>query len=182
MGGKAVIFRAVDGDLNILCIKPAGNPTLLSPPQALCLLVPKMRELSEQFRPTDPEALHRARRSVILDIAAALKSEMISLFDELMAHKDGCYGQKQLGIRALRNELLVYLSESRDEEAADRAYKYFCEAECMTDKYHALIALGSMDQPERGLAFKRFYEDARGELLSGNTQPGVWSFRSLRKN
>ncbi|KAL8437427.1 hypothetical protein ACSSS7_001022 [Eimeria intestinalis] len=137
--------------------------------KALCLSVPKTRQLSEKFTPTDPDALDRARRSVILDVGSQLKEEMSRLFQCLMASRVNCHEKPELARRKLRNELLVYLSEPRDQEAAQRAFKYFSNAECMTDKYYALMALSSMQQPERDIALARFYRDAKGNqrLING---------------
>ncbi|KAL8441194.1 hypothetical protein Emag_007385 [Eimeria magna] len=137
--------------------------------KALCLLVPKTRQLSEKFTPTDPEALYRARRSVILDVGSELKAEMSQLFQELVRSRVNCHEKHEVARRKLRNELLVYLSEPRDREAAQRAFKYFLKADCMTDKYYALMALSSMQHPERDIALARFYRDANGNqrLVNG---------------
>ncbi|KAL8271403.1 hypothetical protein Esti_004604 [Eimeria stiedai] len=137
--------------------------------KALCLLVPKTRQLSEKFTPTDPDALHRARRSVILDVGSELKTEMNRLFQGLTSSRVSCHDKDEVARRKLRNELLVYLSEPRDREAAQRAFKYFLKADCMTDKFYALMALSSMQQPERDIALARFYRDADGNqrLING---------------
>ncbi|KAL8435128.1 hypothetical protein Efla_006349 [Eimeria flavescens] len=142
---------------------------LVKASSALCLLVPKTRSLLDKFHPLDPDALHRARRSVILDVAAELKSEMTMIYERLLRLSGSCHAKHQISPRRLRNELLVYLSESRDREAAQRAFKHFSMAECMTDKYYALMALTSMQQPERDAALSRFYADANGNqrLING---------------
>ncbi|XP_026191238.1 puromycin-sensitive aminopeptidase [Cyclospora cayetanensis] len=131
---------------------------------ALTLMVPKVRDLSRKFRPLDPDALHFARRSVIREVRAALMEELVFLFDEVYTSAPGanCHDREELSRRRLQNALLFYLSETRDSEAAERAYKYFFHAQCMTDKYHALIALSGMEHPLRQKALDRFYMEAKG--------------------
>lgn len=61
--------------------------------------------------------------------------------------------------------LLRLLSAPGDAAAAERAYKHFKEAKCMTDRHAALLCLGDMAQPEREKAFQEFYEEAQGDAL-----------------
>ncbi|OEH76039.1 aminopeptidase 1 [Cyclospora cayetanensis] len=141
------------------------NPNaVFAPLPALTLMVPKVRDLSRKFRPLDPDALHFARRSVIREVRAALMEELVFLFDEVYTSAPGanCHDREELSRRRLQNALLFYLSETRDSEAAERAYKYFFHAQCMTDKYHALIALSGMEHPLRQKALDRFYMEAKG--------------------
>ncbi|KAL8446563.1 hypothetical protein Emed_005017 [Eimeria media] len=132
--------------------------------KALTLRLPEMSTLEQEMHPADPEALYRARRSVILDLTSALKGEMINLYNKLTVHEVERFDQKSLGRRRLRNELLMYLSEFRDREAAERAYKHFYDARCMTDKFYSLWSLASMQQPERDQAFAKFYQDAKDQI------------------
>ncbi|KAL8454321.1 hypothetical protein Emag_001480 [Eimeria magna] len=132
--------------------------------KALTLRLPELTTLEQEMHPADPEALHRARRSVILDLTSALKEEMIELYNLLTVHEVERFDQKSLGRRRLRNELLMFLSEFRDREAAARAYKHFYDARCMTDKFYSLWSLASMQQPERDQAFATFYQDAKDQI------------------
>ncbi|KAL8437405.1 hypothetical protein ACSSS7_001000 [Eimeria intestinalis] len=130
--------------------------------KALTLRLPELNTLEQEMHPADPEALYRARRSVMMELALALKEEMVDLYTHLTVHDVEGFDQKSLGRRRLRNELLMFLSEFRDREAAERAYKHFHEARCMTDKFYSLWSLASMQQPERDQAFATFYQDAKG--------------------
>ncbi|KAL8271420.1 hypothetical protein Esti_004621 [Eimeria stiedai] len=131
--------------------------------KALTLRLPELAALEQEMHLADPEALYRARRSVIMDLTSALKEIMIDLYNHLTVHEVERFDQKSMGRRRLRNELLMFLSELRDREAAERAYKHFHEARCMTDKFYSLWSLASMQQPERDQAFATFYQDAKGD-------------------
>lgn len=131
--------------------------------KALTLRLPEMAELEQNLEPADPTALHHARRSVIIEVATVLKKEMTALYEQLTVHDAEQFDRQNIGRRRLRNELLWYLSEIRDREAAKRAYEHFSKAGCMTDKFYALFALTSMNQPEREVAFDRFYVEASGD-------------------
>ncbi|KAL8446564.1 hypothetical protein Emed_005018 [Eimeria media] len=135
--------------------------------KALTLNIPELNALEQEMNPADPEALHHARRSVLMDVASALKEEMVALYNQLTVNEVERFDQKSQGRRRLRNELLMFLSEFRDREAAARAYKQFSTAKCMTDKFYSLLALSGMQQPEREQAFNAFYQEAKGERTLG---------------
>ena len=130
--------------------------------------MPTLAELAEKFYPLDPEALHRARRSVILEICLSLKRELLSLFDKLSTitvsstTPHACLTPKSLSLRQLRNAVFSFLSEFRDSAAAQLAFNYYQQAVCLTDKYSALIALANMQHPQRQQALDAFYEHAAG--------------------
>lgn len=118
--------------------------------------------MEQHFRPVDPQAVHTARQSVIRDITSSLKKEMLELYERLTVRQEERFEQKEMSRRRLRNELLWYLSSTGDREAAERAYKHFSHAGCMSDKFYALISLTNMHHPEREAAFQQFYAEAKG--------------------
>ena len=132
--------------------------------QALILQLPDWNVLAAEMRPIDPEALHKAIRTVKADLATALKSEMLELYRQLTlpAGQEEKVTEGEAGRRKLRNALLHFLSAARDEEAVERAFMHFTEAKCMTDKYAGLIALSNMPTEQREHAFSHFYDDAAG--------------------
>lgn len=134
--------------------------------QALILQLPDWNGLSTEMRPVNPEALHKAIRTVKADLATALKPEMSELYKQLTLPTDqeDEVTEEATGRRKLRNTLLHFLSAMGDEEAVERAYKHFTEAKCMTDKYAGLIALSNMPVMQREKAFSRFYDDAAGSI------------------
>ncbi|CDJ48903.1 hypothetical protein EBH_0022760 [Eimeria brunetti] len=135
--------------------------------KALILQLPDWNALSTELRPIDPEALHKAIRTVKAGLATALKTEMLELYKQLTlsAGQEEEVTEEATGRRKLRNTLLHFLSAARDQEAVERAFAHFTEAKCMTDKYAGLIALSSMPSEQREQAFSRFYEDAAGDPL-----------------
>ncbi|CDJ61946.1 aminopeptidase N, putative [Eimeria maxima] len=135
--------------------------------KALILQLPDWNGLSTEMRPVNPEALHKAIRTVKADLATALKPEMSELYKQLTLPTDqeDEVTEEATGRRKLRNTLLHFLSAMGDEEAVERAYKHFTEAKCMTDKYAGLIALSNIPVMQREKAFSRFYDDAAGDSL-----------------
>ncbi|KAL8435146.1 hypothetical protein Efla_006367 [Eimeria flavescens] len=131
--------------------------------KALTLRLPELPALEQEVQVADPEFLHRARKSVIMDIAAALKQEMLEVYASLTVNEVERFDQQSLGRRRLRNELLMILSAVGDREAAVRAFKHFSDARCLTDKFYSLTSLADMQQPERDLAFAKFYDEAGGD-------------------
>ncbi|CDJ28008.1 uncharacterized protein EMH_0036870 [Eimeria mitis] len=135
--------------------------------KALLLQLPDWNTLSTELRPIDPEALHKAIRTVKADLAAILNPEMLELYKQLTtpAGQEEEVTEEATGRRKLRNTLLHFLSAARDEKAVDRAFAHFTDAKCMTDKYAGLIALSSLPGEQREQAFSRFYDDAAGDPL-----------------
>lgn len=135
--------------------------------KALLLRLPQWSVLAQHLKPLDPDALYKAMRSLISDIVEVLGTEMLELYDQLTLPdgKPDLLTLEDFGRRRLRNTLLRFLSDSRDNEAAKRAYKQYDQAGCMTDKYAALIELANMQHPQRDLAFSTFYEESRGDPL-----------------
>ncbi|CDJ32269.1 uncharacterized protein EMH_0011820 [Eimeria mitis] len=130
--------------------------------KGLTLRLPEIAELESHVEPVDPVALHSARYSVMLDLAAAFKADMLNLYKDLTVHRVEIFDHQDMGRRRLRNEILSYLCSARDREAALLAYQHFLSAKCMSDKFYALRCLSSMQQPERQKAFDLFYAEAKG--------------------
>ncbi|CDI73815.1 hypothetical protein EPH_0028840 [Eimeria praecox] len=130
--------------------------------KALTLRLPDAPELGPYAKLIDPEGVHAARRSVQLDLVAALKTTMLSQYKRLRVGGIELFDQENISRRRLRNELLGYLCSTRDAEAAKLAYDHYVDARCMSDKYSALQCLSHMQRSEREMAFDAFYEEAQG--------------------
>ncbi|XP_026191253.1 puromycin-sensitive aminopeptidase [Cyclospora cayetanensis] len=143
------------------------NKQTLGAVKAMTLRMPEMLELQDHMRPADPTALHRARRSVIVDLTSALKREMLELYNELTSQEENS-ALEEVSRRPLRNELLMYLTSHRDREAATRAFEHFASSRCPSDTFYAVYALASMIYPEGHIALNKLYEEAEGnaELIN----------------
>lgn len=135
--------------------------------KALALRLPGWNVLAQELKPIDPDALYKAIRSVALDVSDALRTEMTELYKQLTLPEGTpeVLTKEESSRRMLRNTLLWFLSEKRDRQAAELAFKHYTTAGGMTDKYAALIVLANMQEKERELAFASFYEDAMGDAL-----------------
>lgn len=134
--------------------------------QALALAMPNPAALIRELKPIDPDALHRAMRSVAIEVSEALEPQLLKLYEDLTLPEgeEDKLSAEDASRRRLRNAVLRVLSEKRDRQAAERAYKHFEKAGCMTDKYAALTVLANMEHEERERAFSRFFDDAEGKL------------------
>jgi aminopeptidase N len=132
---------------------------------AQMLMPPTESELAAMRAPVDPEALHRARVSIIRDIAAAHGTRLASLYESM--HDSGAYdpGAVSAGRRALRNAALRYLTAADDEAAAGLAQAHYNSATNMTDMIVGLAALTRMESPLRDAAFTHFHDRFRADPL-----------------
>jgi aminopeptidase N len=132
---------------------------------AQMLLPPTESELAAARAPVDPDALNKARISLIRDIAGAHGSRLAELYEH--SSGDGHYSPdaKSAGRRALRNACLRYLTAADDEAAAGLADAHYRTATNMTDMIVGLAALTRMESPLRDAAFTHFHDRFRGDPL-----------------
>jgi aminopeptidase N len=132
---------------------------------AQMLMPPTEGELATARTPVDPEALHKARITLIRDIAAAHGNRLAELYEH--SSSDGHYSPdaKPAGRRALRNAALRYLTAADDEAAAGLADAHYRTATNMTDMIAGLAALTRMESPLRDAAFRHFHDRFRGDPL-----------------
>lgn len=135
--------------------------------KALALAMPNPAAVIRELKPIDPDALHKAMRSVAIEVSEALEPQLLKLYEELTLPEgeEDKLTPEDASRRRLRNAVLRLLSEKRDRPAAERAYAHFEKAGCMTDKYAALTVLANMEHEERERAFSRFFDDANGDAL-----------------
>ncbi len=126
------------------------------------LALPSESFLAEQMALVDPERLHESRNTLRRALAAALKTELLSLHENL--DSKGAYSPDaaSMGRRALRNLALGYLGELGQSALA---YGQFQRADNMTDSMAALAVLANLDCPERVPALAAFYERWKDEPL-----------------
>jgi aminopeptidase N len=118
------------------------------------LALPSETFLAEQMATVDPDRLHEARNTLRKDLAYALKSELLHIYQGLKSGAPYSPDPASIGRRALRNLCLGYLG---DLGMSALAYEQFKNADNMTDSMAALAVLANLDCPERQAALDEFY-------------------------
>jgi aminopeptidase N len=140
---------------------------------AEAMILPSELYLAEQCTVADPDAIHQARQFLRSEIAANLKPELETVYEQTTATGSYVYSATEAGRRRLRNVCLAYLAETYEEKQIQRCYSQFSNADNMTDQLAALGALSDCDVPEREHALAEFYEHWQTEPLVVNKWLGI---------
>ncbi|MBK8321335.1 MAG: aminopeptidase N [Betaproteobacteria bacterium] len=132
---------------------------------AECLKLPGERELSEQMAVADPDAIHTARKTLVLEIAKRYRTRFEGAFRHFTV--PGAYSPDAhaAGRRALRNAALGYIMAVDDSTARALTFLEFRRAENMTDAMAALECLANSAGAERERALSMFYDKWKDEAL-----------------
>lgn len=128
---------------------------------AKAFILPSERMLAEQTEVIDVDAIHRARETLRRHIAAALKDELLAVYN---ANKtDGTYipNAEDSGKRAVKNTALAYLS-LLDDTLAQKQYR---SAAQMTDKEAAVRVFAGKDSPQAQAIMDDFYQTYKKDSL-----------------
>lgn len=128
---------------------------------AKAFILPSERMLAEQTEVIDVDAIHRARETLRRHIAAALKDELLAVYN---ANKtDGAYipNAEDSGKRAVKNTALAYLS-LLDDTLAQKQYR---SAAQMTDKEAAVRVFAGKDSPQAQAIMDDFYQTYKKDSL-----------------
>jgi aminopeptidase N len=129
---------------------------------AEALALPAESFLAEQMEVVDPDALHAARNLLRLELARALKDDLLKTYEKLKSKGAYSPDAASTGRRSLRNLALGYLGELG---LSALAYEQFRNADNMTDSMAALGVLAGLDCPERLPAIDAFYARWKEEPL-----------------
>jgi aminopeptidase N len=132
---------------------------------AECLDLPSEGYLAECCDVADPEAIHKARITVIREIATRYRTRFEGAFRHFTV--PGAYSPDAVaaGRRALRNAALAYVSVIDDATSRALAFLEFRRAENMTDAMAALTCLSNSAGAERERALSMFYDKWKDEAL-----------------
>src|SRR3954465_809929 len=140
--------------------------TLLAHPDpafaAEALALPAESFLAEQMAVVAPDRLHASRNALRLEIAKALKENLLKVYQALKGKGPYSPDAASTGRRALRNLSLGYLGELG---MSALVYEQFKTADNMTDSMAALGVLANLDCPERQPALDAFYARWKDEPL-----------------
>ena len=132
---------------------------------AEALSLPSEATLAEQMDVVDPDALHQARLQVRVQLAWALKPELLDIWRSQRVTGPYSPDAAAAGTRALRNAALGYLMELDDPEIHSLALTQVEHADNMTDAVAALSMLANRDCHERQIALDSFYARWKREPL-----------------
>ena len=142
-----------------LLVDPQLDPAF----KQLLFTLPAETYLYEQVQSVDPQQLHWARRGFKSALAQALKSDWEKIYRSLQTSASYSPDAISMGRRALKNDALMMLLETKDTHWYEVAEEQYELANNMTDRFAALQALvfAHAPQAENALAdfYQRFAED-----------------------
>ncbi len=132
---------------------------------AECLELPGENMLAEQMAMADPDAIHAARKTLVLEIAKRYRTRFEGAFRHFTV--PGAYSPDAAaaGRRALRNAALAYIMAVDDSTARALTFLEFRRAENMTDAMAALACLANSAGAERERALSMFHDKWKDEAL-----------------
>ena len=137
---------------------------------ALMLALPSEAYMAELIQPVDVLAIHNARRQARLELAMALRDDLLLTYRRL-AMCQGAYtpSADQVGQRSLKNLALQYLMLLPESDALQLCLAQLNESDNMTDRLAALVALSNSDyENETAEALEQFYTKWKHEPLVVN--------------
>jgi aminopeptidase N len=135
---------------------------------ALILTLPTASYLAELSQAIDPKAIAKARQYLKQLIALELKSELVACYQRNQLSASYLPSPEQMARRQLKNVVLSYWAETKDEAVASVISEQCVSSDNMTDEFSALsIAVNSeLDNAEDLLA--GFYDKWSHESLVVN--------------
>jgi aminopeptidase N len=132
---------------------------------AECLQLPGEGVLAEQMEIADPDAIHAARKRLVLEVALRYRTRFEGAYRHFAV--PGAYSPDPAaaGRRALRNAALGYIMAIDDSTARALTFLEFRRAENMTDAMAALACLAGSAGAERDRALAMFYDKWKDEAL-----------------
>ncbi len=132
---------------------------------AEALALPSEAYVGEQMEVVDPDAIHAARRALRVQLATALKGELLATYQAFAVHGAYSPDAASAGRRAIKNACLSYLMELDDEAVRALCLRQFDTADNMTDAMAALTAIANSDWSQRPAVLTRFHDKWKEEAL-----------------
>ena len=144
--------------------KVLSDPRLDGSMKALTLALPSEELLAQELDLVDPDAVHRARRFAIRELAVALRDDLTRTYEE-HAHGTDAIDKAQIARRRIKNRALRYLVALEEPETTAMAMEQFGTATGMTDYEAAFMSLVDLVSPETDRAIDAFYQRWREDPL-----------------
>ena len=125
---------------------------------AKALAVPKETEIKEYFQAIDVDAIHQARQFLKIELARALKNELLAVLESCRTADPQQITAENIGKRALKNQVLSLLASLKTDDIREMVQTEFETARNMTEEFGALAILAQMDETAKARAVEQFYQ------------------------
>ncbi len=143
------------------------------------LSLPSEIDLARVAHVIDPDAIHSARKHVLVDLATQLEDELTHIYRTNEQKAPYSPEHEQVGPRAFRNLALSLLCRLENANSIQLANEHFQAARNMTDSIAALTALTHLECSERENALAVFYDRWKADELVVNKWFRLQSLSSL---
>ncbi|RVU82825.1 aminopeptidase N [Leucothrix sargassi] len=124
--------------------------------RAEALSLPGESDIAGVIDAADPQAIHEVRKFFMTTLANGMRLSLDAQYDALNTQEAYSVDAASIGRRRLKNTCLAYLAMIDDEAVQQQCFEQFNNANNMTDRLAALMALADIDCPEREQALKAF--------------------------
>jgi len=156
--GGGQLMTALAAVLENTALEPAFVALALTPPGESDVA----REIG---RDIDPDAIHRARKALRIEIGKRLGAVLSTAYERMTVAGGYTPDATSAGRRSLRNVALDLLAATGTPDAIDRAARQYHGADNMTDRMAALATLSQHDVPQRSEALADFYKRYAADAL-----------------
>lgn len=133
------------------------------------LMLPTEAYLHQQITPVDVHPVFKARQFCLQSLAAQLHHQWLRIYQTYHdPNQTYIYDTHHVSLRSIKNRSLYYLAHSGEQETLARAFEQFKEANNMTDRLAALMALNNIPCSERDEALAIFYHRFQNDPLVVN--------------
>ena len=156
----------VDERLMVALAALLKDPQLEPAFVALALVPPGEGDIAREIgHDIDPDAIHRARAGLRVQIGERLQAALSTLYARLTLTGGYSPDAAGAGRRALRNVALDLMAARAAPDAIARALRQYESADNMTDRMAALATLSLHAVPEREAALAEFYHRYASDAL-----------------
>jgi len=156
----------VDERLMVALAALLEDPQLEPAFVALALVPPGEGDIAREIgHDIDPDAIHRARAGLRVQIGERLQAALSTLYARLTLTGGYSPDAAGAGRRALRNVALDLMAARAAPDAIARALRQYESADNMTDRMAALATLSLHAVPEREAALAEFYHRYASDAL-----------------
>ncbi len=129
------------------------------------LMLPSETMIAEQMDVVNPQAIHLARQFMRGSIGQLLRTELLAQYDANLTPGPYSPDAHSAGKRGLKNLCLAYLASAPDSDTLDLIERQYDQADNMTDRAAALVALIQANPDSLPRVLQRFYDDYKNEAL-----------------
>ena len=133
--------------------------------KSLMLSLPGESFLAQSMEVIDPDAIHVARKFVVVELARALRADFLRVFDETTASGPYSIENAEIDRRRIHNRVLGYLNALEEAKTTALSQKQFETADNMTDYVSAFAFLVDLGGELRDASCASFHERWKDDPL-----------------